>query len=108
MKPTNMKWLPIFAGSIVLIASKGHAAVTLNNGSFETTGTLYLAALGDLYEASGWTNLSPTTNFQASSAVAAGMDGSAPPALRHEALLPGNSRSSTFRLFVFLTRTTPD
>jgi hypothetical protein len=71
MKPTNMKWLPIIAGSLVLIASQGHAAVTLNNGSFETTVTLYLAALGDLYEASGWTNLSPTTNFQASSAVAA-------------------------------------
>jgi hypothetical protein len=48
-----------------------HAVVGLTNGSFETTGTVYLGALGGLSEASGWTNLSPSTNFQASSAVAA-------------------------------------
>jgi hypothetical protein len=48
-----------------------HAVVGLTNGSFETTGTVYLGALGGLSEASGWTNLSPITNFQASSAVAA-------------------------------------
>ena len=53
------------------IAGPARAAVTLTNGSFETTGALYNTAIGGLNEASGWTNLSPTTNFQASSAVAA-------------------------------------
>jgi hypothetical protein len=75
MKPTMRSTthrLPSLAGIafIALAASPAHAAVTLTNGSFETTGALYLAALGNLHEASGWTNLSPTTNFQASSAVA--------------------------------------
>ena len=45
--------------------------VTLPDGSFETTGVLYSTAIGGLYEANGWTNLSPTTNIQASSALAA-------------------------------------
>jgi hypothetical protein len=53
------------------IASPGHAAVTLTNGSFETTGALCNTAIGGLHEANGWTNLSPTTPIQASSAVAA-------------------------------------
>lgn len=45
--------------------------VTLPDGSFETTGASYTTAIGGLYEASGWTNLSPTASIQASSAVAA-------------------------------------
>ena len=45
--------------------------VTLTNGSFETAGAISDAALGGLYDANGWINLSPTTSIQASSAVAA-------------------------------------
>jgi hypothetical protein len=64
------KLLAVVPLAIALAASSAHSGVTLTNGSFETTGTSYFAALGGLNEASGWTNLSPTTNFQASSAVA--------------------------------------
>jgi hypothetical protein len=64
------KLLAVAASALAIAASPAQAAVTLTNGSFETTGTLYLGALGGLYEASGWTNLSPITNFQASSALA--------------------------------------
>lgn len=46
-----------------------HAAVTLTNGSFESIGAQYNPAIGGLYEATDWTNLSGL-NIQASSAVA--------------------------------------
>ncbi len=58
---------------VALVCAKGaDAAVTLTNGSFEATGITYLAALGDLKEASGWINLTPGSGvqFQASSALA--------------------------------------
>jgi len=61
----------------LLLGSAGdtHAAVALTNGSFESTGTLYSGALGGIYEASGWTNLSGL-NIQASSMLA-GQEGTA-------------------------------
>jgi hypothetical protein len=49
--------------------SAAQAAPLLLNGSFESIGTLYNGAIGGLYEASSWTNLTGL-NFQASSAVA--------------------------------------
>ena len=52
-------------------ATSAQAAVTLANGSFEATGTEYLAGIGGLNEATGWANLSATTNYQAASAQAA-------------------------------------
>lgn len=66
------KLFAVAASALAIAASPAHAAVTLTNGSFETTGALYPpSVLGGLYEASGWTNLSSGTPFQASSALAA-------------------------------------
>jgi hypothetical protein len=50
-------------------ALSSRAAVSLANGSFETIGTTYNAALGGLNDSTGWTNLTGL-NIQASSAVA--------------------------------------
>ncbi len=59
--------LAAFAGMTSIPA---HASVALSNGSFETTGTLYNGALGGLYEAPPWVNLSTGTPIQASSVPA--------------------------------------
>jgi hypothetical protein len=64
------KLLAFAASALALTASLTQAAVTLTNGSFETIGTQYNPAIGGLYAATGWTNLSPTINFQASSVLA--------------------------------------
>ncbi len=56
-------------------SAAAHASVALTNGSFESTGALYSSALGGLYEASGWTNLSGL-NIQASS-MPTGQEGTA-------------------------------
>ena len=67
--------LHAFTGPVLLAvsaaATSAQAAVTLANGSFEATGTEYLAGIGGLNEATGWANLSATTNYQAASAQAA-------------------------------------
>lgn len=54
------------------VAGSASAAVVLTNGSFESTGGLYLGALGGLNEPVGWTNLTGNAGvlFQASSALA--------------------------------------
>lgn len=53
---------------LAVSASPAHAAVSLTNGSFESIGTQYSAAIGGLNAATGWINLSATTDYQASSA----------------------------------------
>ena len=52
--------------AVLVLTVPVQAAVVLTNGSFEATGVQYNPALGGLYEASGWTNLSGL-NYQASS-----------------------------------------
>ena len=49
-----------------LLAIRAQGAILLTNGSFETVGSLYSPALGGIYAASAWTNLSGLT-IQASS-----------------------------------------
>lgn len=59
----------LLAAALILIAGSAgtaRATIALTNGSFESTGALYNPALGGLYQASGWTNLSGL-NIQASS-----------------------------------------
>ena len=66
---THRSPLHAFTGLTLLAvsaaATSAHAAVTLANGSFESTGTEYLAGIGGLNEATA------TTDFQAASAQAA-------------------------------------
>ena len=59
----------LLAIGVVCCCSPSRAAVVLTNGSYETTGTRYTTALGGLYQASGWTNLS-SLSIQASSMLA--------------------------------------
>lgn len=73
MKPATYL-LTMTTAAICLAASARitHAAVSLTNGSFESTGALYLNALGGINEATGWTNLTgnPGVLFQAGSTPA--------------------------------------
>jgi hypothetical protein len=69
----NFIALPAVAASLLALTGTAGAAVSLTNGSFETTGALTLNALGGIFEAAGWTNLTGNAGvlFQAGSAVAA-------------------------------------
>lgn len=66
----------IFFLSVLIVLAgpfSSRAAIILNNGSFESTGAQYDLALGGLFEATGWTNLS-SLDIQASSMLA-GLEG---------------------------------
>jgi hypothetical protein len=66
MNSKRRSWVVgLMALGLVAFCGGARAALIVNNGSFEsTTGTLYNAALGGLYEASDWQNLSQT-NYSA-------------------------------------------
>ena len=59
--------------ALLLLSQPTFAAVFLTNGSFEAIGALYDPALGGIYAAAGWTNLSGL-NIQAAS-MQAGQEG---------------------------------
>ena len=68
----NRITLKLASAALGLLAFQSQGAVTLTNGSFESTGTTYMGVLGGLDEASGWTNLTENSSLliQASSALA--------------------------------------